>query len=104
MVRWHTGWAGQSIVHMRNNKLILRSVLERTRLGFVSSGSWERVWKMGSKDVGCAWASRKTGLPVEDRREELRDQPLVIGLELLWIHGLVGFGVEVVRVEGPDGS
>ena len=54
---------------------------------------------------GCgAWAFPETGLPVEDGREELRDQPLVVGLELLGIDGFVGFGVQVVRVEGPDGS
>ena len=45
-----------------------------------------------------------TGLPVEDGREELCDQPLVIRLELLGIDGLVRFGVQVVRVERPDGS
>ena len=45
-----------------------------------------------------------TGLPVEDGREELRDQPLVIWFELLGIDGFVRFGVQVVRVKGPDGS
>ena len=52
---------------------------------------------------GGAWASA-TGLPVEDGREELCNQPLVIWLELLGIDGLVRFGVEVVRVECSNGS
>jgi hypothetical protein len=55
--------------------------------------------------VGCLGVyGRTTGLPVEDGGEELRDQPLVIRLELLGIDGFVGFGVQVVRVEGPDGN
>ena len=48
--------------------------------------------------------SVSTGLPVEDGGEELCDQPLVIRLELLRDDGFVGFGVEVVRVECPDGN
>ena len=55
-------------------------------------------------EVWCLGVSKTTELPVEDWREELRDQPLVIWLKLLGIHGFVRFGVEVVRVEGPDGS
>ena len=47
---------------------------------------------------------QRTELPVEDGREELRDQPLIIWLKLLGFNGFVGFGVEVVRVEGPNGS
>ena len=47
---------------------------------------------------------KATGLPVEDGREELRDQPLVIRLEPPGIDGLVGFGIQVVGVEGSDGS
>lgn len=58
---------------------------------------------MGDGCGGGAWALG-TGLPVEDGGEELCDQPLVIWLELLGIDGLVRFGVEVVRVECPDGS
>ena len=50
------------------------------------------------------YGNTRTGLPVEDGGEELPDQPLVIWLELLGIDGLVGFGVQVVRVEGPDGN
>lgn len=65
----------------------------------------------GSKEQGTwggvvpgRYGKKTTGLPVEDGREELGDQPLVIRFEFLGIDELVGFGVQVVRVEGPDGN
>jgi len=114
MVRNTGGGESSSIAHMRNHKLCLRGKKKkekqrswgRARLHFVSSGSWELVCvrKQGSVEVPGRLRDTRTGLPVEDGGEELPDQPLVIWLELLGIDGLVGFGVQVVRVEGPDGD
>jgi len=58
------------------------------------------------KKLEClgGYGRTRTGLPVEDGREELRDQPLVIRLEFPGIDGFVGFGVQVVGVESPDGN
>ena len=76
----------------------------RARLHFVSSGSWESDACKKQERRVPGRLRNATGLPVEDGGEELRDQPLVIWFELLGIDGFVRFGVQVVRVEGPDGS
>lgn len=44
------------------------------------------------------------GSPIQDRGEKFRDQALVIGTELCGIARLVVFAIEVVWVEGADGS
>lgn len=46
---------------------------------------------------------RWTGSPVDDGREELGDERLVVWAQLLDVRGLVGLAVQVVRVESAYG-
>ena len=82
------------------------AVCARARVSILfSTGSWELEQEVGGGGVVPRRLRKKTTeLPVEDGREELRDQPLVIRLEFPGIYGQVGFGVQVVRVESPDGN
>ena len=50
---------------------------------------------------GAPWVL-VTKLPVEDRREELCDQSLVIRLEPLGIDRLVRLRVQIIRIERSD--
>ena len=102
MVRWDSV---QSIAHMRDYKLYLKERSWNARACILFLVGCESRFMGKSQGYGVPRRLRKaTGLPVEDGREELRDQPLVIWLEPLGIDGFVGFGVQVVRVECPDGS
>lgn len=44
------------------------------------------------------------GSPLDGLREELRNQPLVVRLELLWVYRFVALAVKIVRVERANSS
>src|SRR5687768_13669863 len=73
---------------------------EKSSIGRIIEVSFQG--RGGSKDsdkgcrVCCWW------LPVQNRREVLRDERLVVGLQSLHVRALLALGVKVVRVELAD--